>query len=185
MSFFKPIKVAPTAYTTTDKPAPLRNNYMSDEPARTTLFVYLPGNIEVYTSGGLIKKMSENFNTPAKDSAGLSKGIPKDNFFNSEVNAFNGAKTKFEKHAFVIIRLSVAKGDMTLVDDEINGKKVPVYNVNLLAHAESVRGFKPTDQYTPDGGTIHKKIGTGNSAKFQPETEPQATFESPIIKSRR
>lgn len=187
MPFFKSNKTAPTPYVTTlktiDETRPLvpqTNNFMSENASRTNFYACYPGNIDVYTTGRFITAMAENFNAAASNSPVVDgpRGIPKDNLFTNEATAFAAAKAKFDNHPFVIMQFSLVKGDMTLMADKINGKTVPVYNIDLLRHIESIKGFKAnTSEYTPDAGTLYKKVG----ATFQLETAP----ESPVIKSRR
>jgi hypothetical protein len=186
MPFFKSKKIAPTPYVTSlksideTKPLSQANNFMFETAGRTNFYACYPGNIDVYTSGGFIKALAENFNAAASNSPVTEgpKGIPRENLFTNERAAFAAAKAKFDNHPFVILQLSLIKGDMKLMADNLNGKTVPVYNIDLLTHIQSVKGFKAnTTEYTPEAGTVHKKVG----ATFQPE----AAFESPVIKSRR
>ncbi len=186
MSFFKSNKkIAPTPYVTKlspiDEIRPLtrRDNFIFETAGRTNFYACYPGNVDVYTNGGFVKSLADNFSAAAFNSPVVDgpKGIPKENLFTNEREAFAAAKAKFDNHPFVIMQLSLVKGDMTLMLDKVNGKNTPVYNLDLLAHLQSVKGFKAnTDDYTPEAGTVYKKVG----ATFQP-----AVAESPIIRSRR
>jgi hypothetical protein len=193
MPFFKPNKVgiAPTPYVTSGGGlvAPKQNNFVTKEDSLSTLYVFLPGNIDAYTNprNGLIKSMSETFKAVAANSPGtanLPKGIPQNHFFNDEEKAFNAAKEKFPQHAFVIMQLSVEKKDLVALEATINGVKTPVYNFNLAQHTQSVTAFKAKENYTVNGepqGVTYIKSGKGENAEFKSEQD----FKSPIIQTRR
>jgi hypothetical protein len=193
MPLFKSNKVgiAPTPYVTSGGGivTPKQNNFMTKDDSLSNLYVFLPGNVDAYTNpkNGLIKTMSETFKAVAANSSGtdnLPKGIPQNHFFADEEKAFNAAKEKFPQHAFVIMQLSVAKKDLVALEDVINGKKIPVYNVNLAEHVQSVTAFKAKENYTVNGkpqGMTYIKSGTGENLAFKSEQD----FKSPIIQTRR
>ena len=143
-------------------------------------YFYLPGSADIYANK--FKTGDDHIHQPdfspiAKISAYMDRFrfdrkvksyIELDNFFSTELKAFNGAKDRYANHAITVFKIQISDEMMDVDDIKIGQQKTWVARPDIINHLISFKGLHTLkdNETTIAKAIVYDKIITADKVTF-------------------